>query len=846
MSLGLAIAQVLVASSVAFLSTPPDRNGDSHPLFGVLAQKAGNELVGDDIPYAHDATGVAYGDLDGDGDLDAVTTTGTTTGTLGVLFNDGDGLLSRPIEYQTPAEATSPVLADFDGDGDLDCAVAIASDDSVWIFMNDGAGTFGVGEPMPAGDEPRSLVADDLDGDGLADLAVLNTTSADITILLNRGNAIFDLSATIPVPDLTPRGDPNPNFPIPGPFFDAGDIDGDGDLDLAIPATRTVRLLINDGEGGFVLAPDDLGSVQPLVYALEFADLDGDGDPDLAGTVFCRCSRMAVWINEGGELGEPVVYASGFNGILYANTSIALGDIDQDGDLDAVLGNQFHQDQFLHRNNGDGTFAPVEEHRIARGPWLVDLVDMNADELVDFAGVLGYFTTDSLIVTKLNNGIGGFFTSEGLEPKIKQRISYNTLAAGDLDADHDQDIVLSVLSTNRPNQVRVMVNDGSGQYAEAYEFSIGPQQVAMAGGLALAGLDGDNALDLAISVSDRTGELAGSVAIAHGIGDGTFGDPVHYPLDDTSPWGIATADLDADGDQDLLTGVVEIFDRDDDLFDRALHVRLNDGSGGFADSYDVLLVETRSALSLIAVDAADFDGDGDTDAIVTTGPRLDPGWAFVLVNDGAGNLSLDQTIDLTAAPFGVAIGDFDADGYPDAAVTHNNNIDDNPYLTILRNDGTGHLAIAQTFADTNLLLTDAVAVEDVNDDGAPDIICSADAGGVVIHLNDGAGTFTGAAWYHAHGRTDGLALFDLDGDGDKDLIGASSSGRDDLFFVLYNIGRSCRADLSGDGELSPEDFFLYLELFAQGDDRADITGDGTLDSDDFFGFLDLYAQGCEG
>ncbi|TVQ79100.1 MAG: hypothetical protein EA380_05025 [Phycisphaeraceae bacterium] len=64
-------------------------------------------------------------------------------------------------------------------------------------------------------------------------------------------------------------------------------------------------------------------------------------------------------------------------------------------------------------------------------------------------------------------------------------------------------------------------------------------------------------------------------------------------------------------------------------------------------------------------------------------------------------------------------------------------------------------------------------------------------------------------------------------------------------FVIRGSGGSpCAADLTGDGVVDADDFFLFLQLFASGDPRADINEDGVIDADDFFGYLTLFAQGC--
>ncbi len=112
---------------------------------------------------------------------------------------------------------------------------------------------------------------------------------------------------------------------------------------------------------------------------------------------------------------------------------------------------------------------------------------------------------------------------------------------------------------------------------------------------------------------------------------------------------------------------------------------------------------------------------------------------------------------------------------------------------------------------------------------------------------------------------------DLDGNGQFDndafIRGFKGNqlfiGNDDFVYALINIEAGdgtnrgdafaristdptpvCIPDLNNDGVVDADDFFLFLQLFADGDSRADINNDGVIDADDFFEFLNLFAQGC--
>ncbi len=145
-------------------------------------------------PYARLGTAseltasVALGDVDGDGDLDAVLANGRHWAQQNyVFFNDGSGFfrLARRLGAELATSYAAP-LADLDGDGDLDVAVG---NDRVRkrIFLNDGRGSFHAGDEFGPDDVPtRNVVIADIDGDGHPDILVANR-GAPNTIHFNDG-----------------------------------------------------------------------------------------------------------------------------------------------------------------------------------------------------------------------------------------------------------------------------------------------------------------------------------------------------------------------------------------------------------------------------------------------------------------------------------------------------------------------------------------------------------------------------------------------------------------------------------------------------------------------------------
>ena len=219
---------------------------------------------------------IGRADLDGDGDVDLAVANGISNNVT-ILKNNGTGNFVEPASSPEVAgsQAIEVVVADLDGDTDPDLAVANEGSDTVAILKNNGTGNFGqpASSPEPAGDDPHSLTAGDLDGDADVDLAVTNQNDDEVTILKNTGTGNFVQPASSP----EAAGD--------GPFgVSAADFDGDTDLDLAVSNSfsSNVTILRNNGAGNFVQPPTSPEASDPTPRGIVAADLDGDGDPDLA------------------------------------------------------------------------------------------------------------------------------------------------------------------------------------------------------------------------------------------------------------------------------------------------------------------------------------------------------------------------------------------------------------------------------------------------------------------------------------------------------------------------------------------------------------------------------------
>ncbi|MFN2235264.1 MAG: FG-GAP-like repeat-containing protein [Anaerolineales bacterium] len=289
--------------------------------------------------------GVGLGDLDADGDLDAVLANGSDYPET-VWLNDGTGALTRhPSSPEFGlGESRDVALGDLDSDGDLDAIVANAITDTVWI--NNGSGGFSPHPTIPTlgSENSRHVVLGDLDGDGDLDTIFAHFNHPD-TVWLNDGSGGFTPHPT------------KPSFGM-GSSFDVvlGDLDNDGDLDALVTKTFLPNTIwLNDGTGSFSYKGTfDSGAS----YGLATGDVDGDGDLD---AVVAKSSDQpeTVWVNDGTGRLTPHPTTPKFGaGDSY---DVALGDLDGDGDLDAVVVNGIDHPQTAWLNDGLGNFTAQQD-----------------------------------------------------------------------------------------------------------------------------------------------------------------------------------------------------------------------------------------------------------------------------------------------------------------------------------------------------------------------------------------------------------------------------------------------------------------------------------------------------
>jgi enediyne biosynthesis protein E4 len=337
--------------------------------------------------------GVAAGDYDGDGNVDLYV---TNYGPNVLYRNNGNGTFTDVTEkagVTAPGWSTCATWFDYDNDGKIDLFVSsfvfydksqnpLCTDETLKrryycvprlfkpqpsrLFQNKGDGTFqDVSAASGIADHPGKsfgAVATDVNNDGLIDLFVANDTMPNF-LFVNKGAGKFEevgLSAGVAY---GANGRPRSGMGV-----DAVDYDGDGwqDLFVANIDQEFFSLYHNDKELIFTDQPGEIAPATQLLsgWGLKFFDYDNDGDSDLFlvnghpdDMIESRVPRVRhkeplLMFENTGRIFKDVSANSGtVFSKMYSGRGMALGDFDNDGDLDVLTSNN-GEPPLLLRNQG--------------------------------------------------------------------------------------------------------------------------------------------------------------------------------------------------------------------------------------------------------------------------------------------------------------------------------------------------------------------------------------------------------------------------------------------------------------------------------------------------------------
>ncbi len=717
--INLVVLGVLALSS---LQAQPER-----PQFGNFGIAAGSQ-----------PRGIAMADFDGDGRLDVVTGQGECP-TVAISFGTPDDYLSPAVPVGFDCHGRNVATGDFNGDGTLDLA-STSEPGEVFIHLGNGDGTF-VWPPdvYSIGDFNPPIVVGDFTGNGFDDVITANTGNTPLNLWLLEGNGDGTLGS--------------PTNLIQGKFdyIVVGLLNADTHLDL-VTADRnngsSVKVFLGDGLGGFA-APVDYN----VGGALVLADLDGDGDDDLATTR--PSGQISVLEGNGdGTFEPPIGYATTGAG----HSQITAADLDGDGALELVAAGDGALT--ILPGIGDGSFDTADTYSWPSYAWSIAVADLNEDGKPD---VFGGDSIGSMI--RVMPGLGdGTVLNRVFELEWDPASGSSGLHLADVDLDGRQDAV--IIQGSSPGVFPLYGNaDGS--------FEPGVSVTSLAGIVdATVGEFGVNATqDLVILADPSTpGPAAKALWVLFGLSPRTYlPSEVEGPAVSDDPSTLTVADLDGDGETDVLVT--------DEVTDEVI-VMMGLGNVQFASPFPTYPVGSAP----VALALQRLDADPHLDLVVA---NRDSDNVAVLRGNGDGTFMPATFVATGPSPSSINLADLNDDGIRDLVVT-NQPPGQAKDVTVRLGNGDGTFGADLRFPSG--IYSNNSLVADFDRDGHVDLAL----GGLNWYRGNGDGTFEiEPRGRHATGS--GLvAALDVDRDGWIDIVS------EDL--VLLNQGGPGMVAFEPDGE----------------------------------------------
>ena len=718
------------------------------PLLTVAQLQFATNVLTDENSGFFGADGFELIDVDNDGDKDIFAYKASN---LVVYERLANGQYSKPQTITTPfATLFNAQMGDLNGDN-LPDLVMITSNSITWMPNTGSFTNFSTINMISTNNVPNSVKLVDRDADG--DLDIFYYDSFDSGWFINNNNATsFTYSA----------------------YFGSGigelvvqDVNGDNAADFiskAADGQNFLRLTYYDAT-----ATNSYAFIETLdSFALggysAIGDLDGDGDNDITRAYLNGNARQLIWYRNNGVSGfaTKVVIAN-----LTSNPSgIYVGNVNSNGAGDIVLTYENPYRISWVRSNGDGNFAA--EQTITTNAELVrqvKIADADGDGFNDvfftsyYDSKMSYLKTSGTATptfteVRLNNATFGAFS----------------VAAGDLDNDGDKDIVQASLIDRKISWFKNENSTFSSQQNIISEFeTYAPYRVRM------TDIDNDDDQDLLyFSIWEVNTDDFGALYLLKNSNNATTFTKTTLLSLNTNILTYELLDVDSDGDQDIV------------IASQNFELRLikNNGNGTFAAPTIFSTYSFNNAPGSLA--AADFDGDGDTD-IATRRTDGELSW---FENDGGAFTTKNVVLPIGGIPIAVNAFDYDNDGDQDLLYTQYQQ----GRIGVLKNQGTGIFDAPLVIYNT-IYRPSSMRFVDLDLDGDTDLVCGSEESKIYGFINNGENVFDSAVILSdTQTAVRDLAVADFTGDGLPDV--ASVSYDDNGVIWIENRGLATKS-LSG-------------------------------------------------
>lgn len=694
---------------------------------------------------------VVFGDFNNDNHTD-VAVLNKATSTVGIFLGYGNGTLTNAVIYSV-GNGSNPVsiaTTDFNDDHILDIVTANTATNNVALLFGNGDGSFGNLTTCSTrnGSSPYAVVVNDFNNDHHADIVVANYASNEIAVFLGYGNGSFQE----PIQYACGQ-DSNPRV------IAFGDFNNDNTLDIVVAnyGSYTIGVLLGYGNGTFRKTAEYLTgeNVSPLWVVT--GDFNNDKKIDVVALNYPSGDIVIFQGNGDGTLKNPILYSTG-EGTF--SRSLAVGDLNNDNQLDIMSANYGTNSIGILYGYGNGTFAEVTTYFIEDGfqPLSVACANLNGDQWLDIVAVYVQRSSIGLLF-----GLGYTYTAKELTYTTGSGSHPNSISISDFNNDGNLDVAIA---NSGNDNIGIRLGFGNGSFETETTFFIGsgsdPQFITV------TDINTDNKMDI-IAASPASD----AIIVLYGHGDGTFLRQESYSTGDQSqPSSIAFADFNNDNISDIIVSNQGI---------DSLGVFL---SFDYATFGHQTIYKTGFDSSSYSVATGDFNHDNKQDIVVVNYHRSNIGIFLGYGNDTFSAQTVYST-GYQSQPMCVAIGDFNHDNNLDIVVTNSgtNNIG------VFFGYGNGSFSSQTIFPVGSNAFSHGIAVGDLNHDTHVDIvIASSRSNNVGIFFGYGNGSFSTILTYSMGSASYPLSVSigDLNNDNNSDIIAANY--RQNNIGVLFGDG----------------------------------------------------------
>jgi len=322
---------------------------------------------------ANNPSGLAAGDLSGDGRVD-LATSNSFSDSVSVLLGTGGGSFAAGVQFPATTKPQGIALGDLDGQGGPDAVVGrgILGSAAVVPLLGIGGGALSPGPAFPAGaGQTDDVELGDVNGDGRLDGVALNRGTRDVAVVLGTGAGQFGPPAITTFSNVSqPRG------------FALADVTGDGRLDATVLTEAGTLVVLRNNAGTLAAdAPISTGAAAP--QGLAIADVSGDGRPD---AILGHGNAVVVVPGNGaGGFGPAAAYPLGIN----SGQNPVAQDLNADGRIDVVIPHLVNPGRIsVMLNQGGGALAHAPGSPFAAGaelPLHAVATDLSDDAQPDIA-----------------------------------------------------------------------------------------------------------------------------------------------------------------------------------------------------------------------------------------------------------------------------------------------------------------------------------------------------------------------------------------------------------------------------------------------------------------------------